>query len=218
MAAPATNIEAMPVVRDIKDFDLESGNRLERLIFNNRMVVMLACLVITVVLGFNAAKASLNASYEMMLPIGHPYIQNFAKNRGQLRGLGNTLRIVVENSQGDIFDPAYLDTLKKVNDELFLTPGVDRAWVKSIWMPVVRYTEVTEEGFAGGPVMPDTYDGSPQSIEQLRMNIMKAGLVGSLVANDFKSAMIIVPLLDKDPATGAKIDYWDLSRAIEVPR
>jgi hypothetical protein len=97
MAAPATNIEAMPVVRDIKDFDLKSGNRLERLIFNNRMVVMLACLVITVVLGFNAAKASLNASYEMMLPIGHPYIQNFAKNRGQLRGLGNTLRIVVEN-------------------------------------------------------------------------------------------------------------------------
>ena len=215
MAAPATNIEAMPVVRDIKDFDLKSGNRLERLIFNNRMVVMLACLVITVVLGFNAARASLNASYEMMLPIGHPYIQNFAKNRAQLRGLGNTLRIVVENTQGDIFDPAYLDTLKKVNDELFLTPGVDRAWVKSIWMPVVRYTEVTEEGFAGGPVMPDTYDGSPQSIEQLRMNIMKAGLVGSLVANDFKSAMIIVPLLDKDPATGAKIDYWDLSRAIE---
>ena len=95
-----------------------------------------------------------------MLPIGHPYIQNFAGEQGQLRGLGNTLRVVVENTQGDIFDPEYLDTLKKVNDELFLTPGVDRAWVKSIWMPVVRYNEVTEEGFAGGPVMPDTYDGS----------------------------------------------------------
>ena len=69
-------------------------------------------------------------------------------------------------------------------------------------MPVVRYTEVTEEGFSGGPVMPDTYDGSKQGVEQLRQNIMKAGLVGSLVANDFKSAMIIVPLLDVDPATG----------------
>jgi predicted RND superfamily exporter protein len=215
MAGSTPNIEAMPVVRDLKDFDLNSGNRLERLIFNHRNAVMLACLLVTILLGTMAARVSLNASYEKMLPVGHPYIQNYAANKNHLRGLGNTLRVVVENTQGDIFDPAYLDTLKQVNDELFLTPGVDRAWVKSIWMPVVRYNEVTEEGFAGGPVMPDTYDGSRPSVEQLRQNIMKAGLVGSLVANDFKSAMIVVPLLDVDPATGERIDYWALSHAVE---
>mgnify|MGYP003444876216 FL=1 len=82
-------------------------------------------------------------------------------------------------------------------------------------MPVVRYTEVTELGFAGGPVMPDTYDGSKESLEGLRQNIMRAGLVGNLVANDFKSAMIVVPLLDVDPASGNPIDYWALSHAIE---
>ena len=32
----------------------------------------------------------------------------------------------------------------------------------------MRWTEVTEEGFRGGPVMPDDYDGSPQSVEQLQ--------------------------------------------------
>ena len=74
-------------------------------------------------------------------------------------------------------------------------------------MPAVRWTEVTEEGFRGGPVMPDTYDGSPQSVEQLKQNIARAGLVGSLVANDFKSSMIFVPLLDKRPGTGKRIDY-----------
>ncbi len=215
MAAPTTNIEAMPVVRDIKDFDQKSGNVVERLIFNNRVIVVLVCVLITAVLGVMAARISLNASYEKMLPVGHPYIQNYIENRAQLRGLGNTLRVVVETTQGDIFNSAYLDTLKKVNDELFLTPGVDRAWVKSIWMPVVRYTEVTEEGFAGGPVMPDTYDGTLQSLEQLNTNIRKAGLVGNLVANDFKSAMILVPLLEVDPATGTKIDYWELSRSVE---
>jgi predicted RND superfamily exporter protein len=215
MAAPTPNIEAMPVVRDIKDFDLKSGILLERLIFNNRLVVMLACLVVTLFLGYAAVKISLNASYEKMLPYKHPYIQNFAANAKQLRGLGNTLRVVVENKKGDIFDPTYLETLRKINDELYLTPGVDRAWVKSIWMPVVRYNEVTEEGFAGGPVMPDTYDGSAAGIEKLRQNIAKAGLVGSLVANDYKSAMIVVPLLSVDPATGKPIDYWTLSRTIE---
>ena len=66
-----------------------------------------------------------------------------------------------EHAKGDIYDPQYLDALKKINDELFLTPGVDRAWMKSLWTPAVRWTEVTEEGFRGGPVMPDNYDGSP---------------------------------------------------------
>ena len=215
MAAPTHNIEAMPVVRDLKDFDLNSGIWLERAIFNNRLWVMLACLVVTLFLGYQAIHISLNASYERMLPYKHPYIQNFAANAKQLRGLGNTLRVVVENTQGDIYNAEFLDTLKNVNDELFLTPGVDRAWVKSIWMSVVRYNEVTEEGFAGGPVMPDTYDGSEASIERLKQNVAKAGLVGSLVANDYKSAMIVVPLLSLDPDTGKPIDYWVLSRAVE---
>lgn len=102
----------------------------------------------------------LAASFEKMIPSGQPYIQNYLKHKDDLRGLGNALRVVVENPGGDIFDPAYLDALKQINDELFLTPGVDRAWVKSLWTPAVRWTEVTEEGFRGGPVMPDAYDVS----------------------------------------------------------
>ena len=69
MAAP-TNIEAMPVVRDLKDFDLNSGNRLERLIFNHRAAVMLACLVVTVVLGYLAVQVSLGVSNVLLhLPL-----------------------------------------------------------------------------------------------------------------------------------------------------
>jgi predicted RND superfamily exporter protein len=70
-----------------------------------------------------------------MIPRSHPYIQNYLENRDELRGLGNALRIVVENPNGDIYDPKYENTLKKIHDEVFLTPGVDRAWVKSLWAP-----------------------------------------------------------------------------------
>ncbi len=94
---------------------------------------------------------------------------------------------------------------------------MDRAWVKSLWMPVVRWVEVTEEGFSGGPVMPDTYDGSAKSNERLRGNVLRAGLVGNLVANDFKSSTIVVPLLDVDPATGKRINYGELTKSIEQP-
>ena len=54
--------------------------------------------------------------------------------------------------------------------------------------------------------MPDTYEGKPEQIEQLRQNISRAGIVGSLVASDFKSSMLIVPLLDKASATGQSIN------------
>jgi uncharacterized protein len=122
--------------------------------------------------------------------------------------------VVVEATDGDIFDPAYLAVLKHVNDELILTPGVDRAWVKSLWTPAVRWTEVTEEGFQGGPVMRDNYNGSAQSVEQLKQNIARSG-IGSLVAGNFKSSIIFVPLLDKEAGTGKPIDYRGLSKVLD---
>ncbi len=200
----------------LAQFDTQSGSRLERLVFNNRRAMLVLCAVLTVVLAaFAAMKLTLNASFEKMIPRSHPYIQNYLDNRLELRGLGNSLRIVVENPRGDIYDPMYLDALKRIHDELFLTPGVDRAWLKSLWAPGVRWTEVTEEGFRGGPVMPDNYNGSPTANEQLRGNIARSGLVGNLVGNDFKSSMVVVPLLDMDPKTGQRIDYRALSHAIE---
>ena len=216
MAAVSTDLDQMPVVRKLADFDQSSGNLLERLVFNNRLAMVIICGIITVVLGYIAAtRLVLNASFEKMIPQSQPYIKNYLTYQKDLRGLGNAIRVVVENTDGDVFDPQYLEVLKQVNDELILTPGVDRAWVKSLWTPAVRWTEVTEEGFQGGAVMPDSYNGSPQSVEQLKQNIARSGIVGSLVANNFKSSMIFVPLLDKEAGSGKPIDYHGLSKVLD---
>lgn len=208
-----------PQILELKDLDPHSGNFFERIIFNNRLAFIIVIAVITLILGYMAiTKLELKPSFEKMIPQSQPYIRNFLENRSALRGLGNSVRVVVENTDGDIFDPQYLEVLKQINDELFLTKGVDRAWMKSLWTPSVRWTEVTEEGFQGGPVMPDSYDGSPEAIEQLRQNIGRAGIVGSLVANDFKSTMLTVPLLDRDSATGQSIDYFEFSKKLEQLR
>ncbi|RFP13900.1 RND family transporter [Duganella sp. BJB475] len=211
-----TQADAMPVVRELAHFDRRSGNLLERMVFNHRLLVVLACAVMTLALAWlGATRLGLSASFEKMMPQSQPYIQNYLANKASLRGLGNAVRVVVENPSGDIFSPQYLEALKQVNDELFLTPGVDRAWMKSMWTPTVRWNEVTEQGFQGGPVMPDAYDGSSRSVEQLKINIARSGIVGSLVANDFKSTMIFVPLLDRDPVGGKSIDYAAFAQALE---
>jgi len=208
-------IDDMPVVRDIRDFDDKSGVLLERVIFNYRLIVIILCAIATIVLGYQSTKLVLNASFEKMIPQSQPYIKNYLDNKDKVRGLGNMVKVVVENTQGDIFDPEYLELLRRINDEVFLVAGVDRGWVKSIWMPIIRWTAVTEEGFVGGPVMPDTYDGSMQSLLALRMNIAISGIIGKLVANNGKSAMVLVPLLEKDPGTGKRLDYHTFSTNLE---
>ncbi|HRH71725.1 MAG TPA: MMPL family transporter, partial [Zoogloea sp.] len=203
------------VIRNLADFDARSGTLPERLLFNNRLVIVVLCALISVVLGYKAMGLSLNAAFEKMIPTKHPYIVNFLENRGQLAGMGNSLRIAVEAKQGDIFDPEYLDTVKKISDEVFLYPGVDRPYMKSLWAPSVRWTGVTEDGLDGGPVVPDDYDGAPESLAQVRLNVERSGEIGQLVAANYKSSIVLVPLQDKVAETGERIDYHALSQRIE---
>jgi predicted RND superfamily exporter protein/carboxylesterase type B len=212
------DLEQQPVIRRLEDFDTASGNLGERALFNYRPLVIFLCLLATIVLGFQATRIKLNASFEKMIPSAHPYVVNYLANKSDLNGLGNSVRIAVEAKNGTIYDRAYLDTLQRLNDELFLLPGVDRPFMKSLWTPSTRWAAVTEDGLDGGTVIPDGYDGSTASLEQLRANVARSGEIGQLVASNFKSSIVFVPLMDKVPQTGQALDYRVLSESLEKIR
>ncbi|MGC7404355.1 efflux RND transporter permease subunit [Pandoraea pneumonica] len=211
-----TSLAEHPVVRDPASFDARSGSLAERLLFNHRWLVMLICLLVTLALGYQALGLRLNASFERMIPRHHPYIENYQRHQTDLAGLGNTVRVAVANPNGTIFDAHYMETLRKLNDELFLLPSVDRAFMKSLWMPATRWMGVTEEGLDGGPVIPDDYDGSTASLDRLRANVERSGEVGTLVAPDYRSSMIVVPLLETSGTQ--RLDYQALSARLEQLR
>ncbi|MEX5748020.1 RND family transporter [Massilia sp. X63] len=214
-ATPASRHDPIP---DLAHFDRQSGSWAERLLFNHRAVVVALCAALTALLAWTAMGLRLNASFEDMIPKSHPYIANYLKNKQDLAGLGNAVRIAVVAKGGSIYDPAYLETLQRVSDEVFLLPGVDRAAMKSLWTPSTRWVGVTEDGMDGGPVIPNDYDGSPASIEQVRMNVQRSGQVGQLVARDGKSSIIYVSLLAADPETGKALDYAVFSERLEQIR
>ncbi|MDB5971371.1 MAG: transporter [Hydrocarboniphaga sp.] len=218
MAAGKASIDDMPVIGRVEDFDCNSGGFVERLVFNYRGVLIVICALITLVLGWRVTMLEVNASFDKMIPQSHPYIRNYFEHREELAGLGNSVRIVVEQKDGDIFNADYLQVLQKINDTVFLVPGIDRPWMKSLWTPLVRWTEITEEGLSAGAVMPEDYTGSAQSIEQLKANVYRAGLIGDLVANDLKSSTIFVPLLEKYPDTGKPFDYRFFSQELQKLR
>ncbi|MBL0952731.1 MAG: MMPL family transporter, partial [Pseudomonas sp.] len=176
------------------------------------------CLALTLLLGWQARGIGINASFEKTIPTQHLYIANFLAERRELSGVGNVLRIAVATKEGDIFNAAYLDTLARLNDELYLLPGVDRPYMKSLWTPTTRWTAVTEEGLDGGTVIPDGYDGSPASLDEVRANVARSGEIGQLVAGDMRSSVIFLPLLDRNPQTGEALDYAALSQQLEALR
>jgi len=195
---------------------IQTSERLaEYFLYTHRKLVLGLFLIATVILGWQASQIRPDASFIKMIPSSHPYVENYINYRDDLAGLGNSIRVVVAAKDGDIFTAKFQETLKNVTDELFFIPGVDRSALKSIWTPNVRWTEVTEEGFVGGPVIPAKYDGSAQSLEQVRTNILRSGQVGILVANDFRSAMVQVPLFDKHPDTGERLNYQSFSELVE---
>lgn len=197
--------------------DPRSGSIVERLLFNNRILVIVVCLFVTAILSWQASKLELNASFEKMIPAKHPYIQNFLRNQSELAGLGNAMRVAVETPSGSIYDAQYLEKLQHLSDEIFLLPGVDRGNMKSLWTPSTRWVGVTEHGLDGGAVIPDDYDGSKASLDNVANNVARSGEIGQLVALNGKSSIIFVPLLAND-ADGHAINYAAFAQRLDLLR
>src|SRR5712671_363032 len=140
---PTSQSPAQPILATLDSFDQRSGSALERLIFQNRLAVIVLCVLATFVLGYQAiTRLDLNASFEKMLPTHHPYIVNYLNNKSALFGLGNSVEISVESTRGTIFTKEYLDILKSINDEVYFIPGVDRPAMRSLWTSNMRWTGV----------------------------------------------------------------------------
>jgi predicted RND superfamily exporter protein len=187
------------------------------LFFSNRKVWLAVFVVVTLILGYQATQLRPDAGFEKMVPLKHPYIQNFLANRNDVQG-GNIVSIALEAKDGHIFSAEYLEALKKVTDDAFFLPGVDRAGMKSLWTKNVQWRAVTEEGLDGGAVIPDSYDGSPATVDRVRSNVMRCGQIGRLVANDLRSTIVQLPLLEINAETGQKLDYKEFSSRLEVIR
>ncbi|MTV41088.1 efflux RND transporter permease subunit [Duganella radicis] len=213
-----TTLDHQPVIARLADFDANSGSLPERLLFNHRPWVVLLCLLASLLLGWQATRLQLNASFEKTIPTSHPYVVNYFANKGNLAGQGNAIRVAVATTGASIFDKDYLAVLQRLNDEIYLLPGVDRPFMKSLWTSNTRWAAVTEDGLDGNTVMSDSYDGSAQALAEVRANVERSGEIGQLVAADFKSSIIFVPLLDRDPRSGKPLDYGALGRRIEELR
>ena len=200
----------------LDNFDRYSGSWFERTLFNNRIPFLIICAVITVVLGFKALQVRVNADYDEMIPTHQPFIVNYLLHFNVMQSQANAIQIAVTANQGSVIDAHYLNVLQHISDEVYLTPGIDRPFMTSLWTSNTRWTSITPDGLSSGPVVGSGYDGSPAQLEIVRQNIFRTNQIGQLVSNDFKSSMIYVPLLEINNLTGKPLNYGGLARSLNA--
>ena len=189
--------------------------RIEGLIFNNRKIVIGLFVLITIFMAYTAAtQLRIDTAYSKQLPTKHEYMQTFREYFDQFGGADRVLVAVVAKD-GDMFDEKFFETLKNVTDAVFFIPGVDRPKVMSLYTPNVRYLEVVEDGIEAGNVIDADFAPTPEGLAKVRENILKANIVGRLVANDFSGAIVSAHLLEINPDTGEKLNYFEVSRLLE---
>ena len=189
-------------------------NAIETLLFRRRGLVLAAFLLITLVMGWQVAGLRVDAGFTKLVPVKHEYMQTFLQYREEFGGADRVL-IAVMARDGDMFTPEFFSTLRDVTDATFFLPGVDRTQVYSILTPNVRFVEVVEDGIAAGNVLPLDFEPTEAGFAQVRENIIKAGIVGRLVANDFTGAIVAAKLQELHPNTGERLDYIQVSHELE---
>ncbi len=188
---------------------------LERLIFGHRALILVAFALLTAAMLIVATRGlSIDASFTKQLPRQHEYMRTYLEDDvAEFRG-ANRVLVALIASDGNMFKPEFFAALKKATDAVMVLDGIDRSRVQSLFTPNVRYLEVVEDGIEAGNVIPADFQPTPASMARVRENILKAGIVGRLVANDFSGALVSATVLEQD-ANGRPVDPIRVARDLE---
>ncbi len=191
--------------------------RVASVLFGHRKAWLVVFGALTIFFAASASRLTVDAGFNKMIPLKHPYMQVYREYE-KVFGGANRIAIALMRKDGDIFEKDYMAKLKALTDDVFLLNGVDRPSVKSLFTPNTRFIEVIEEGFAGGNVIPATFQGTDADLRQVRANVNKSSEVGRTVATDFSGALVMAGLLETDPQTGQRLNYFDVAQKLEELR
>jgi predicted RND superfamily exporter protein len=192
-------------------------HNLATFLINYRYGIVSLFVVITIGMMLAMSQLKIETGFKKQLPLKHEYMQTFLQYEKEFGG-ANRVLVALVAKDGNMFTPEFFDRFEKITNQVFFIPGVDRASVRSIFTPNVRFVEIVEDGFAGGNVIPSDFQSSPEMFERVRSNIVKSGEVGRLVSGDFSGAMVWANLLEEDPQSGEKLDYRQVAAELEAIR
>jgi predicted RND superfamily exporter protein len=203
---------------------MKPRNFIEKLVFGARPVVLLAFLMVTVLMAWQASQLKVDAGFKKQIPLQHEYMETFLDYEADFGG-ANRVLVAVMAKDGNIFSDQYMTTLQQVTRDVVNLEDTDDSRARSLFTPNVRFIEVVEDGISGGNVIPNDYDpsfqpGTKEQFEAIRGNIVKANILGRLVAKDWSGTMVWADIIpESDSKTNPrKVDYQKIAHQLEAIR
>ena len=137
---------------------------------------------------------SLKVVLEAMLPIHHTNVQLMSKFGAQFGGANTTL-VMVENTEGTIYNEKYMAAYKRVADEIYFHPSVHRHLVQAL---TLRKTKAITGSTGHVDIKAVAWPDLPTSAADWVSfkGAVRAAYRGILVSDDEKAGMIIADFKD----------------------
>jgi len=176
-------------------------------IIEKRIPVLITISLISIFFLYNLIKLKVYTKYADLLPQRHEYIKLHNMIRAQFGG-ANTVIILLQVREGDIFNSTTLQKIRDITDELYLIPSVDRFKIMSIAESHMVDMVVTSGGWDYQPLMFPDVPKTQAEIEELKEKIYASFFYGSFVWFDSKKTLIRADFFEDE------IDYTVVFREL----
>ncbi|UXY15887.1 outer membrane lipoprotein-sorting protein [Chitiniphilus purpureus] len=189
------------------DADANGPRLLERYVtwvVDYRKWVIGCVVLLTVFFGLFAAKQQVVINPAAVVPQGHPYIK--ATNAiEKIFGSKYLVVIGVTPRQGDALQPAVLDTVRRITDQLYAAPTVSKQTLLSLTSRQAKRIRGTADGFEAKPLI-DT--GPTARVDRTALKqAIEANPVyrDTVISQDWRTATIMLELKENPNGFGAML-------------
>jgi predicted RND superfamily exporter protein len=174
--------------------------KLADLIIEKRLLFLTAISLASLFFLYKTKDLQVYTKFADLLPQGHEYIKVHNKIRAQFGG-ANTITMILQVKDGDIFNSTTLEKIRDISDELFLIPGTDRFKILSLGVDKLVEMVTTSGGFTFQPLMFPNIPQTTEELESLKRRVYGSVYYGSFVWFDSKKTLITADFFEDE------IDY-----------
>jgi predicted RND superfamily exporter protein len=154
-----------------------------------RAIIGAILLGISAVALYYCSQVTIRTNFDDFFPSYHPDVQLYQK--WHRYGGAQTLSVMVQVRQGDIFNHATLSKIQGIQRDVDKLPGVDHNEVLSIASYRVSFSETTPGSLTIKPFMFPEVPKTKEDIETLRRNVMaNRANITQYISADNKSALV----------------------------
>jgi predicted RND superfamily exporter protein len=154
-----------------------------------RAIIGAILLIISAVMIYYCSKVTIRTNFDDFFPSYHPDVQLYQK--WHKYGGAQTLSIMIQVREGDIFNHDTLSKIEDVQREVDKLPGVDHNEVLSLASYRISFAEATPGSLTIKPFMFPKVPNTPEGIDTLKKDVMaNRANIAQYVSADNKSALV----------------------------